>query len=256
MNLYKYNNIYFPDEDTYNCNIFPVEWIEIFVEEGRTLESEDIGVQIPKIQPYTPICTKNELRKMLECNVKSNKYSNVKGKTQSRAFTGPTGPFTNYDGFNEDNKADFNYDKDGNFATQNGQTQKRPQTTHPEANKNKQNFRMHSAKQDTKNALKRPYSTNLYVGGKKLAEDIKDDMIDLFTLNKDHNEHMEKYSKTMKKNRSKSPTNDNRINEYDEIEDKQDEEILYGVDNSSMEKDIGHQEHTDFLNELKKSCNK
>ena len=33
MNLYKYNNIYFPDEDFYNCNIFPVEWIEIFVEE-------------------------------------------------------------------------------------------------------------------------------------------------------------------------------------------------------------------------------
>lgn len=66
---------------------------------------------------------------------------------------------------------------------------------------------------------------------------------------------MEKYSKTMKKNVSKSPgRNDNRINE--EIEDKQEEEYLYGVEGSSMEKEIGHQEHTDFLNELKKSVNK
>ena len=30
MNLYKYNNIYFPDETFYNCNKFPLEWIEIF----------------------------------------------------------------------------------------------------------------------------------------------------------------------------------------------------------------------------------
>lgn len=30
MNLYKYNDIYFPDEDFYNCNKLPIEWIEIF----------------------------------------------------------------------------------------------------------------------------------------------------------------------------------------------------------------------------------
>ena len=30
MNLYKYNNVYFPEETFYNCNIFPTEWIEVF----------------------------------------------------------------------------------------------------------------------------------------------------------------------------------------------------------------------------------
>jgi hypothetical protein len=33
MNLHKYNEIYFPNDDFYNCNIFPEEWIEIFKEE-------------------------------------------------------------------------------------------------------------------------------------------------------------------------------------------------------------------------------
>ena len=30
LNLYKYNNIYFPDENYYNCNPFPPEWMEMF----------------------------------------------------------------------------------------------------------------------------------------------------------------------------------------------------------------------------------
>ena len=30
MNMYKHKNVYFPDNDFYNCNSFPVEWIEIF----------------------------------------------------------------------------------------------------------------------------------------------------------------------------------------------------------------------------------
>jgi hypothetical protein len=87
MNLYKYNNIYFPDEDFYNCQYFPAHWIEIFVEENRMLDPEDIGTQDKKIQPYTPICTKSELRKMLEGNMKSTKYSNIKGKTYSMGKT-------------------------------------------------------------------------------------------------------------------------------------------------------------------------
>lgn len=33
MNLHKYNGIYFPNDDFYNCNIFPEEWIEIFMGE-------------------------------------------------------------------------------------------------------------------------------------------------------------------------------------------------------------------------------
>ena len=30
FNLYKYNNIYFPDENYYNTNEFPKVWMEIF----------------------------------------------------------------------------------------------------------------------------------------------------------------------------------------------------------------------------------
>lgn len=84
MNLHKFNGIYFPDEDFYNCNIFPEEWIEIFLGEHEYLQSEEIGEQEKKIQPYTPICTVSELKKMLQGNVKSTKYSNIKPKTETR----------------------------------------------------------------------------------------------------------------------------------------------------------------------------
>ena len=30
FNLYKYNNIYFPDENYYNTNSFPKVWMELF----------------------------------------------------------------------------------------------------------------------------------------------------------------------------------------------------------------------------------
>ena len=30
LNLYKYNNIYFPDESFYNSDPFPNEWMEMF----------------------------------------------------------------------------------------------------------------------------------------------------------------------------------------------------------------------------------
>ena len=33
INLYKYTDIYFPDNDYYNCNLLPPEWIELFEEE-------------------------------------------------------------------------------------------------------------------------------------------------------------------------------------------------------------------------------
>ena len=32
LNLYKVSNVYFPDEDFYNCNILPGQWMEIFTE--------------------------------------------------------------------------------------------------------------------------------------------------------------------------------------------------------------------------------
>lgn len=108
MNLYKFNNIYFPDEDFYNCQYFPPHWIEIFVEEGKALESEDIGEQDKKIQPYTPICTKAELKKMLEGNMKSTKYSNVRGKTNSmNQRTAAGGTTIAPEGYHEN---DYNFD--------------------------------------------------------------------------------------------------------------------------------------------------
>lgn len=83
MNLHKSNGVYFPDEDFYNCNMFPEEWIEIFFQKpekrGNTDEDseeeylngiDDADQEANKIQPYTPVCTKAELRKMLEGNVK------------------------------------------------------------------------------------------------------------------------------------------------------------------------------------------
>jgi hypothetical protein len=30
LNLERDNDVYFPDSDYYNCNVFPIEWIEIF----------------------------------------------------------------------------------------------------------------------------------------------------------------------------------------------------------------------------------
>lgn len=37
MNLYKFSNVYFPEDDFYSCNIFPSQWIEIFSEDSTNL---------------------------------------------------------------------------------------------------------------------------------------------------------------------------------------------------------------------------
>ena len=58
MNMYKHKNVYFPDNDFYNCNSFPVEWIEIFQDDFRTNKEDQDN--------YTPFCNTNELKKMLE----------------------------------------------------------------------------------------------------------------------------------------------------------------------------------------------
>lgn len=87
MNLRKFHSIYFPDEDFYNCNIFPEEWIEVFLSDGQKLQSEDIGQQEKKIQPYTPVCTKAELKKMLQGNVKSSLYSDIPAQTDNHLDT-------------------------------------------------------------------------------------------------------------------------------------------------------------------------
>lgn len=69
MNLYKFHGIYFPNQDFYNCNIFPQEWLEVFSESTRTtpqITTEESGGQ----NKYTPFCSGNELRKMLEGKVR------------------------------------------------------------------------------------------------------------------------------------------------------------------------------------------
>lgn len=87
MNLTKFNEVYFPNDDFYNCNIFPAEWIEIFKPEvgvfykGEKYDLDDYDAQEKKVQPYTPVCTQAELKKMLEPNHRSTKYSDIKPKT-------------------------------------------------------------------------------------------------------------------------------------------------------------------------------
>ncbi len=38
LNLERDFDVYFPDNDYYNCNVFPIEWIEIFSQDNKTKE--------------------------------------------------------------------------------------------------------------------------------------------------------------------------------------------------------------------------
>ena len=101
MNLYKYHGIYFPNQDFYNCNIFPLEWLEVFAEDGilreETKDWEESEKKNGKVgQKYTPFCTGNELRKMLEGKVRirtaslkriGSPYDNFRKNNQSRGMT-------------------------------------------------------------------------------------------------------------------------------------------------------------------------
>lgn len=86
MNLFKYNSIYFPDDDFYNCNIFPIEWIEIFEDGENQKETKNKKITEAKkmigINNYTPFCTENELKKMLNGHIGQQKpkkrvFSNI-----------------------------------------------------------------------------------------------------------------------------------------------------------------------------------
>jgi hypothetical protein len=44
LNLYKVGPVYFPDEDFYNCNIFPGQWMEIFTD-GHMDSSDEEGTR-------------------------------------------------------------------------------------------------------------------------------------------------------------------------------------------------------------------
>jgi hypothetical protein len=79
LNLYRYHNIFFPDESFYNANEFPDEWMEMFEPQysGRDeLEEEK------RIEKYSPKCTPHELNKMIDFNSykKKSKYKDVNSK--------------------------------------------------------------------------------------------------------------------------------------------------------------------------------
>ena len=91
MNLYKFHGIYFPNQDFYNCNIFPLEWLEVFADDGvlreETEDWEDSAKKSGKVgQKYTPFCTGNELRKMLEGKVRIRTTSLRRLKSPLSAF--------------------------------------------------------------------------------------------------------------------------------------------------------------------------
>ncbi|CAD8042870.1 unnamed protein product [Paramecium primaurelia] len=85
LNLYKYNNVYFPDDNYYNCNPFPPEWMEIFdpqyVNMHNTFEE-----QVKEIEAYSPKCTKHELNQMIDFNKykETTKYKAVKPKIDAK----------------------------------------------------------------------------------------------------------------------------------------------------------------------------
>ncbi len=78
LNLFKYNNIYFPDENYYNCNPFPPEWMEMFDPQGVN-DIDTYEEKAKEIEAYSPKCTKDELNKMIDFNKyrEKNKYKNI-----------------------------------------------------------------------------------------------------------------------------------------------------------------------------------
>ena len=41
LNLERVFDVYFPDSDYYNCNVFPIEWIEVFSQEKTNQDIQD-----------------------------------------------------------------------------------------------------------------------------------------------------------------------------------------------------------------------
>ncbi|KAM3136909.1 hypothetical protein pb186bvf_010994 [Paramecium bursaria] len=85
LNLYKHNNVYFPDDNYYNCNPFPPEWMEMFDPESVN-KHDAFEEQTKEIEAYSPKCTKNELNQMIDFNKykEQNKFQYVTSKIDSR----------------------------------------------------------------------------------------------------------------------------------------------------------------------------
>lgn len=83
FNLYKYNNIYFPDESYYNSNKFPDEWMEMF--DPSYVANRDELNETKGTEKYSPKCSASELNKMIDFNSykSKNKYKNVESKIKT-----------------------------------------------------------------------------------------------------------------------------------------------------------------------------
>lgn len=57
LNLERVYDVYFSDSDYYNCNVFPIEWIEIFSNEKPKREEREKTQEIL----YSPFCSPHEL---------------------------------------------------------------------------------------------------------------------------------------------------------------------------------------------------
>jgi len=43
LNMYNYGDVYFPDPNYFNCDPFPIEWLELFQDRETFMHIEDEG---------------------------------------------------------------------------------------------------------------------------------------------------------------------------------------------------------------------
>jgi hypothetical protein len=96
MNLYKFSNVYFPEDDFYSCNIFPSQWIEIFSDDCTNL-AQKIEQEIEKKDEFkfhsklevlkNGLLESHQHEKRLHCNLLS------KAKSEKRPLTNFTNLF-------------------------------------------------------------------------------------------------------------------------------------------------------------------
>ena len=63
MNLFKFNQVYFPDENYYNTNEFPKTWMELFDSKQNIVDRDK--KEATDLPIYAPNCDDKDLAKML-----------------------------------------------------------------------------------------------------------------------------------------------------------------------------------------------
>jgi len=65
LDLYEYNGVYFPEKNYFNCDLMPIEWLEIYESKEKILELlEKVNVPIT----YTPNVIEQHLNFTIEAN--------------------------------------------------------------------------------------------------------------------------------------------------------------------------------------------